>query len=165
MAGVAADAEGSLLMDRRYAVERPAAARGVGEPRIARAHEVVNGRSYRFLRIRIRRRIVKPRAQLVLGMIGADAHIVIACLRENLGGEFVAGKRLNFMEHSDRILTLRVLLGLAVVHAEYRNIDGQIVAVHQLELKEDQLRSSAVEVEPIPVFGARVIRILFASNT
>ena len=62
------------------------------------------------------------------------------------------GECLDFVRTADRILAIREFHGLAVDHAINRNIHRHIVAIHQFQLEEDQLRFGGMEAETIPVF-------------
>ena len=103
-------------MDAGDAVEGAAAARRVGEPGIARAHDVVHGGAHGVVRIAVGRRFVDAGAQLVLGMIGAHADIVGAalCLRMR-GANLLPGSACTSCGMRDRVLAFGVLLQLAGV--------------------------------------------------
>ena len=125
------------------AVEGAAAARRVGEPGIARAHDVVHRGAHGLARIAVGRRVVDARAQFELRMVGAHAGIIGAGLLEDARRELVAGQRLHFVRLGDRILAFGVLLELAGVDAEDADVDRNVVAIHQFHLEEDELGTRA----------------------
>src|SRR4051794_14726470 len=99
-------------MDAADAIERAAAAWGVGEPRIAGAHDVIHRGADGILRVLVGRRVVDAGTELVLGMIGADADVVGAGLAEDARGELVAWERLDLMRLRDGVLPFDVFHGL-----------------------------------------------------
>ncbi len=86
-------------------------------------------------------------------MVGAHADVVRAGLFEDARGELVAGKRLHFVGLGDGVLAFGVLLQLAAVDAEEADVGGDVVAVHQFDLKEDELGTGRVEFEAVPVLA------------
>ena len=153
VAGVTGDAEGGFLVNAGDAVEGAAAARGVGEPGIAGAHDVVHGGADGVAGIVVGRRIVDAGAEFEFGMVGAHADVIGAGLLEDAGGELVAGERLHFVGLGDGVLAFGVLFGLAGVDAEEADVGGDVVAVHQFDLKEDELGTGGIEFEAVPVFA------------
>ena len=153
MAGVAADAERGLLMHAGDAVEGAAAARGVGEPGVARAHDVVHRGAHGFTRVGVGRRVVDAGAELEFGVVGAHADVVDARLAEHAGGELIAGQRLDFVGLGDRVLAVGELFELAAGFAEDGDVHREVVAVHQFDLEEDELGGRGIEGEAVPVIA------------
>ena len=152
---MAGHAQRRLLVHVGDAVENAAAARRVGVPGIAGGHDEIDRGLHRLARIGVGRRIVDARAQLELGMVGRDADVIGARLAQNAGGELVAGQRLHLVRQRHRIFALVVGRRLAVLDAVDRNIHRNVVALHQVDLEEDQLGPRAVELEAEPVRRAR----------
>ena len=156
--GMAGDAQRRLLMQARHAIIDAATARRVGMPRIAGSHRKIHCRAHRILRICVRRRVVDAGPQLVFRMVGAYANVISAALFEHACGELVACHRLHFMRQCDRIFTFKIDDRLAVrIDSIDRNIHRQMVAFHQLDLKEDQLRLGFCELKTIPILFAHQI--------
>ena len=53
----------------------------------------------------------------------------------------------------DRILAFGVLLEFAGVDAEEGDVGGEVVAIHQFELEEDEFGTRGIEFEAVPVFA------------
>src|ERR1700686_4395910 len=53
--------------------------------------------------------------------------------------EYVARQRLHLVRKRDWVLAVGELFQLAAVLAENRIVDGQVVAIHQLDFKKNQL--------------------------
>ena len=82
-------------------------------PGIAGRQNVIERRADRLLRVRVRRRIVDARAQLVFGMVGAHRDVIRSRLFQDARRELVAGQRLHFVRQRDRVLALEILFELA----------------------------------------------------
>ena len=102
MRRMAGHAERGFLVDARDAVVHRSPARSVGMPRITGGKDVVERGAHGRLRIRVRRRIVHARPQLVLRMARLHGHVVRAPVIQNSRRELVARKRLRLVRQRHR---------------------------------------------------------------
>ena len=153
---MACDAQRGLLVNARDAVVDAAPARRVGVPRIAGRQDVIDAGPDGLARIAVRRRIVHARAQLIFGMPGVHRDEVRAALLQHARRELVPRQRLHFVRHGHGIFALEVLLELAAGETVNRHVHRDLVALHQVDLEEDELRRGRGEVELVPV-AARAV--------
>jgi len=151
--GMAGDAEGGFLMGRGDAVVDAAATGGVGVPGVAGGDEVVDGGLHGFARICIGREVVEAGEELIGGVGHANADEVGTGLAEGAGRELVAREGLDFMGEGDRVFAFRVLGEFTVDEVVKRDIDGDVVAVVEIESEMEKLRGGRGKLEAEPVFG------------
>ncbi len=120
-------------------------------PGVARSKYVIDGRADRDMRVMVGRGIVHSSPQLIFRMIGADGDIVGALRGERARREFISRQRLHFVRQRDGIFAFEIFLGCTV----YDLIDGHVcrnlIALHQVHLKENELGRITRELELVPI--------------
>src|SRR5689334_308568 len=138
-------------MDTRYSVQNTAAPGSVGVPGITSSENVVESRAYSLAGILVGRGIIYSSPQFVLRMVGADCNVVNTFFAQDTRSKLVSRQRLHFVRERNRIFPFEVFLGLAIHQPINRHIDRDLIALHQVQLKEDQLGSARGEVEFVPI--------------
>jgi len=106
-----------------------------------------------FARICIGREVVEAGEELIGGVGHANADEVGTGLAEGAGRELVAREGLDFMGEGDRVFAFRVLGEFTVDEVVKRDIDGDVVAVVEIESEMEKLRGGRGKLEAEPVFG------------